>query len=250
MKCLLVYSGIYFVLWALSAQYVRYFIPVIPALSVLSVYAIYSLEPLFHVNVFKALLSVIIAVLFLNLPFFVPFWTESESWGRYCYTLSYADYSHVEEYKSFKLARQLVFGKISREAFLFSNANTNGSYPLIAVMNESLPSNAKVLTVDDFLLYYQDRDVRCDYDYFPELGTTLLDLFAQPTVKYYPGMWTPDFLNKLKSMKFTHIMINYVNLNLSGLDILKDPTFIAFGIKHLKLLNSSPDAALYEVHYD
>ncbi len=250
MKYLMIYSGIYFVFWALSSQYIRYFIPVIPILSILAAFAIYYLEPMFQANVFKAIVAVVIAVLFLNLPFFVPFWTESEYWGRFCYTVSYADYAHQEGYKSFKLARQLVFGQISRDQYLAVHTHTAGSYPLIKFINENLPATARVLTLDDFLLYYHNGNVRCDYDYFPELGTTMMDLFAQPTIKYYPGMWSPDFLQKLKEMKFTHIMINFVNLKLSGIDLIKDKTFYDFGMKHLRFIVNSQDAILYEVKYD
>lgn len=250
MKYLMAYSAMFFALWALSSQYVRYLIPLLAVLSILTAYAIYSLEPVFRGNIFKCILAAITVVLFLNLPFFTQYWTDSERWGRYCYTISYADYAHVEGQKMFKMARNIVFGKISRDDYLSLNANTGSTYSAVKAINDNLPAGTKVLTIYDFLVCYHDRDVRCDYDYFPELGTCMLDLFAAPEKKYYPGMWSADFLHKLKEMKFTHMLFNFNNLRLARVDLANDKRFIEFAKHHLKPVGYPQSTGLYEVVYD
>ena len=249
-KYLLMYTVIIFGFWAFSSQYVRYAIPIFPMLSILAAYAVYGLEPVFKENIFKAILAVVMAVLFLNLPFFTDFWVDSEQWGPYCYTVSYADYAHGEDMKYFKLAREVVFGRISRDDYLSNHPQTRGTYPLIKYINDELPANTKVLTIYDFMLYYHDRDVRCDYDFFPEYGTWFLEVFASPGKKYYPGMWTRDFLQKLKGLKVTHLLVNVVFLRWAGVDLVKDERFSEFARSYLKPIKFTREAVLYEVLYD
>lgn len=250
MKYLLIYCGIFFVFWALSSQYLRYLIPIIPLLSILVAYAVYGLEPIFPGNIFKAILACIVMILFLNLPFFTPFWVNSQFLGRFCYTVSYADYAYEEGDRPFKLAREVVLGGISRDEYLSANEQTWNSYPIIKFINDELPANTKVLTIYDFLLYYYDREARSDYDYFPDIRTCMLDLFARPEKKYYSGMWTGSFLRELKLLHFTHLLVNLENLRLAGVDLLRDERFFEFARYHLKLIKFTREAVLYEIKYD
>jgi len=190
-KVLLVYAAFTFMFWAVSAQQIRYLIPVFPPLAVAAGYAIgcfRSRKPLFALLVVLATAGVCVN-----------------------------GYSIAAEFIKIKPYRYIL-GQEDREAFL---SRILPAYPMFHYINTQLPADAKI-----FLIYMKNFGFLCDRAYYSDSiieSYTLQQILSRPRA--------PEAVHDfLLENGFTHLVydIGYVTGSRSPLTDRQKQRFLDF----------------------
>ncbi|GEM_PF-749329 len=214
---LVLFCGVFFVLWVVSFPIIRYLMPIIPWLSIIVSYVISNSVP--WENWAGAVLSTeVVAVsavtLFLNLPFFHPLWQEGGSAG----IIRHIPY-------------EVVLGIESREHYLSRHLS---SYEVFQYANHHLPPDAKILCLNEEFRYLSDR--------------TLVPLFSFEAGNVVSSRNVGELLKHIEELGTTHFLINWaaVEDTQRGLTILQDD----FVNRHLSPLYRNGGVVLYQLSFE
>jgi hypothetical protein len=216
-KYMLLFCGVYFALWGTSASIMRYLIPIMPFLSIVVSHVIkgmVSWDSIGNKVLSAGVITVTGTVLFLNLPFFHPFWQREWSQGIV---------RHVPY--------QVVLGIESREHYL---SRRIGSYDVFQYVNRNLPSDAKILCFNEEFRYLSDR--------------TLVVIWSFEARNIASSRSASELLSHVKDQRVTHFLVNWgaVADTQRGFVILQD----SFVKKHLDPLYRNKSVALYKFSFE
>ncbi len=216
-RYLLLFCGLFFVLWLVSFPIIRYLMPILPFLSIIVGYVIGNLVG--GNNWRNAVLSAeVVAVtgmtLFLNLPFFHPLWQEGWSAG----IIRQVPY-------------EVVLGIESREHYLSRHVS---SYEVFQYANRNLPPEAKILCFNEEFRYLSDR--------------TLVPVFSFEAGGIVASRNVGELLGHLQDLSITHFLINwaFIEDTQRGLTILQDD----FLDQHLDPLYGNDSVALHALSFE
>jgi hypothetical protein len=213
-RYLLLFCGVFFILWEISFPVIRYLIPMMPLLGLIVSYVVSSSvrwDNWGSVVLSTMVIAVTTVTLFLNLPFFHPFWQEEWSPGIV---------RHVPY--------EVVLGIESKEHYLSRHLS---SYEVFQYANRNLPPDAKILCFNEEFRYLSDR--------------TLVPVFSFEARNVVSSRNMGELLGHIKDLGVTHYLINwaYVEDTQWGLTILQDD----FVNKHLDPLYTNERVTLYEL---
>jgi 4-amino-4-deoxy-L-arabinose transferase-like glycosyltransferase len=200
-KVLLVYAGSTFLFWAVSAQQIRYLIPVFPPLAVAVGYVIgcfRNRKPIF------VLLMLLVSI-----------------------GVCVNGYSVSTELAKIKPYRYLT-GKENREAFL---SRVIPAYPMFRYINTKLPADAKI-----FFIYMRNLGYLCDRAYYSDSiieSYTIQQILGRPQA--------PEAAHRfLREQGFTHVLYdgNYVIGPESALTEFQKHGFLEFRDRFLSQLKT------------
>ncbi|MFQ5835154.1 MAG: phospholipid carrier-dependent glycosyltransferase, partial [bacterium] len=216
-KYMILFCGVYFALWETSASIMRYLIPIMPFLSIVVSHVINGLvswDSMGNKVLSAGVITVTGTVLFLNLPFFHPFWQKEWSQGIV---------RHVPY--------QVVLGIESREHYL---SRRIGSYDVFQYVNRNLPSDAKILCFNEEFRYLSDR--------------TLVFHWSFEARNIASSRNAAELFRHIKDLEVTHFLINWgaVADTQRGFWILQD----SFVKKHLDPLYRNRSVALYKFSFE
>jgi hypothetical protein len=216
-KCLLLFCGIFFILWLVTFPIIRYLMPIMPFLSLIVSYVINHLvswDKRGNAVLSTEVVAVTAATLFLNLPFFHPLWQREWNPG-------------IVRHVPF----EVVLGIESREHYL---SRQIGSYEVFQYVNRYLPPEARILCFNEEFRYLCDR--------------TLVPLFSFEAGDVVASRSVGELLWHIKDLGVTHFLINWgaVADTQRGLTILQDD----FVNKHLAPLYRNKSVALYEFSFE
>ncbi len=204
LKVLLVYAASTFLFWAVSAQQIRYLIPVFPPLAVAVGYIIGRFR---HRKPLLALIGLFV-----------------------CIGLCVNGYHLSGEYRSINPHRY-VLGEEDRDTFL---SRIIPAYPLFQYINAQLQPDAKI-----FLIYMKNLGFLCDRPYYSDAIFESHMLQAMLSRADSPEA----VVHLLKRKQFTHILFDslYVLGPLSTLSGKEIERFKAFQKEHTVLLAQHQD---------
>jgi 4-amino-4-deoxy-L-arabinose transferase-like glycosyltransferase len=214
---LLLFCGIFFILWGISFPIIRYLMPIMPFLSIIVSYVINNIVG--GGNRGNAVLStevmaVTAVTLFLNLPFFHPLWQEGWSPGI------------VRQ-----IPYEVVLGIESREHYLSRHLS---SYEVFQYVNHNLPPDAKILCFNEEFRYLSDR--------------TLVPVFSFEARNVVSSRDVGELLRYMKDLEVTHFLVNWAAVQDTQRDllILQD----SFIDRHLDLLYRNESVVLYKLSFE
>ncbi len=216
-KYMLLFCGVYFVLWEISVPVIRYLIPIMLFLSIVVSYIINGMLSWDNIGskvLSAGVITVTATALFLNLPFFHLYWQKEWIPG----VVRHIPY-------------EVVLGLESREDYLSRYLD---SYAVIEYINQNLSKSARVLSFWEENRHYFDRELIYNYSF-------------QASECIYTIQTETGFLHCIKNLKITHLLINKNRIppNQIQLLVLQKP----FVRKYLKLIFSKKQVDLYEVIY-
>ena len=213
---LLLLCGVFYILWLASFPIIRYLMPILPFLSVIVSYVVHNTvnwdrweSTIFSIEVVGATA----AMLFLNLPFFHPFWQEGWSPG----IIRHVPY-------------QVVLGTESREHYLSRHIS---SYEVFRYANRHLSPDAKILCFNEEFRYFSD--------------ITLVPIFSFEAGSVASSRNDDELLRHIKELGITHFLVNWASVEEAqrGLTILQDD----FVGKHLDPLYRNGSVVLYKLSF-
>ena len=214
---LLLFFGIFFILWNISFPIIRYLMPILPFLSIIVSYVINNMVS--WVNWGNVVLSTEVvavtgAALFLNLPFFYPVWQEGWRQG----TVRHIPY-------------EVVLGIESKEHYLSRHLSSDEVFQYV---NRNLPLDAKILCFNEEFRYLSDR--------------TLVPIFSFEAGGVVSSRDVGELLRHTKDLGITHFLVNWAAVQDTQRDllILQD----SFGDRHLDLVYNNEGVALYELSFE
>jgi hypothetical protein len=216
-RYLLLFCGVFFILWELSFPVIRYLIPMMPFLGLIVSYVISSSvrwDNWGNVVLSTMVIAATAVTLFLNLPFFHPFWLRGWSPGIV---------RHVPY--------EVVLGIESREHYLSRHLS---SYEVFQYANRNLSPEAKILCFNEEFRYLSDR--------------TLVPVFSFEAGNVISSRSVDEMLGHIKDLGATHFLINwaFVEDTQRGLTILQDN----FVNEHLEPLYSNESVTLYRLSFE
>ena len=221
----LVLAGAYFYLWALSAQEIRYLLPLAPLLSGLTAFGVlgesrglatgHSSKVLAYVG-----LVVILCGSVMSFPSVYPIWTKEWTyWHSYQSPFPY------------------LLGRESRQEFMRRDVPSVYVYDFI---NERLAVTDRILLLNDAAQFY--ARVPTLYSYTVEGEEILLQETSE------------GVLRKLKESGITHVLLNYNGvaplpgvIPRRGVYFFMDPTFQE---KHLETMYAKNNVVLYRLTHN
>ncbi len=216
-RYLLLFCGVFFILWEISFPVIRYLIPMMSFLGLIVSYVISNSvrwDNWGNVVLSTMVIAVTAVTLFLNLPFFHPFWQRGWSPGIV---------RHVPY--------EVVLGIESREHYLSRHLS---SYEVFQYANRNLPPEAKILCLNEEFRYLSDR--------------TLVPVFSFEADEVVSSRNVGELLGHIKDLGATHFLINwaFIEDTQRGLTILQDD----FVNEHLEPLYSNESVVLYRLSFE
>ena len=197
----LVYSGFMFLFWAVSAQQMRYLIPIFPILSIMTAYLLGYFKK--TTTVYCILICMITISIGIN--------------GYHIIS----DYNHIKPLP-------YIIGKEDRDEFLERNVP---SYGMFRYMNANLPEKVNI-----FFIYMKNVGYLSNRPYYSD---SMFESYTIQNILRKAS--TPENVyDALKQKGFTHILydVRYVTGSLSNFTTNEMNLFEVFQHKYLKLMKT------------
>lgn len=169
-KYLLIYGGLYFILWTVSTQQVRFIIPALPLFSIIVAYLLKRLSVQWK-RFSQVLIPILLIILLSNLFWFI----------------------RIERVIADSLP--VVCGLTSRENFLSRGLSY---YDTVNYLNHHLPESAKVLFIGEARGYYCQRKFIANAAHDPTVIVKLIHASSS----------MEELLHNLNRLGITHILYN------------------------------------------
>jgi hypothetical protein len=233
---LIIYCFIRFCIFAGTAQYSRYLVPVFPMLAVLCAYAVHELVIYFPKFPSKILIGATLLMIVLNpIIFTIPRGYSFPGIATCIAGSMHETWERVE----------MSAGLMPPSKFIsdYFDDSVGGGFVAARYVNDHLPRYANVFLIWTEFGFWYDRNYIYDLDYLPEIGAPARNSFTR---EFYPGMWKEGFYGLLKSLKITHVVINFHQCAWEHIDMRNDD-FLVFKARHLRTIFNYRNFEVYEL---